>query len=566
MHRLPKIISHSLNRRKNRASATTSSRQSSDPRRLDRSYAFKNIDYDLSPSTPASSSSHASGESLRGPSRDLCGGRTSLRVDGTDGEFEFICQTYGFSGIDDFAISPEEYEAMKVRSSSASVVFSQNPEPVDYLKIEGSDLVSKNSEESRNNFDCTDRIRADAFASDVSELSKRLGDGTMINDVIYNDNVSGRNGIKGLQPQILVPPPLVCSNWDPSIEFVLESDRCVLGSERGICLDEDGEGGPNRSEQEKVIRSYVPLESCSFTTTSNDDDSSSTTTEPMLSVSPKFRHVIEDWQKGELLGRGSFGSVYEGIADDGFFFAVKEVSLLDQGDEGKQSIIQLEQEIALLRQFEHENIVRYYGTMKDASHLYIFLELVTKGSLLSLYQKYDLRAPQVSAYTRQILHGLKYLHNRNVVHRDIKCANILVESNGLVKLADFGLAKAVKLNDAKSCKGTAFWMAPEVVRSQGYGLAADIWSLGCTVLEMLTRRFPYSDFEWMSALYKIGKGERPFIPDSLPTDARDFILKCLQVDAALRPTATQLLDHPFVKRQLTSASGAASPHSFGRQF
>ncbi|KAK3002536.1 hypothetical protein RJ639_020933 [Escallonia herrerae] len=186
----------------------------------------------------------------------------------------------------------------------------------------------------------------------------------------------------------------------------------------------------------------------------------------------------------------------------GFFFAMKEVSLLDQGDQGRQSIYQLEQEIALLSQFEHENIVQYFGTDKDDAKLYIFLELVTKGSLLSLYRKYTLRDSQVSAYTRQILHGLKYLHDRNVafeeasiyalrynpserlslyalldlhlqaagrflmyalheLNLDIKCANILVDANGSVKLADFGLAKATKLNDVKSCKGTAFWMAPE---------------------------------------------------------------------------------------------------------
>ncbi|KAK2983712.1 hypothetical protein RJ640_002239 [Escallonia rubra] len=158
----------------------------------------------------------------------------------------------------------------------------------------------------------------------------------------------------------------------------------------------------------------------------------------------------------EILGGCHFG------CSDGFFFAMKEVSLLDQGDQGRQSIYQLEQEIALLSQFEHENIVQYYGTDKDDAKLYIFLELVTKGSLLSLYRKYTLRDSQVSAYTRQILHGLKYLHDRDVVHRDIKCANILVDANGSVKLADFGLAKATKLNDVKSCKGTAFWMAPEV--------------------------------------------------------------------------------------------------------
>ncbi|KAL0314252.1 UNVERIFIED_CONTAM: Mitogen-activated protein kinase kinase kinase [Sesamum angustifolium] len=227
-----------------------------------------------------------------------------------------------------------------------------------------------------------------------------------------------------------------------------------------------------------------------------------------------------------------------------------EVSLLDQRDEGKQHIIQLEQEIALLSQFEHENIVQYYGTKKDQSHLYIFLELV-KGSLLSLYQKYNLRDSQVSAYTRQILHGLKYLHDRNVLHRDIKCANILVDTNGSVKLADFGLAKATKLNDVKSCKGTALWMAPEEPR---LWLAADIWSLGCTVLEMLTRRFPYSNLEAMTALFRIGSGERPPIPDSLSSDARDFILTCLQVDPSLRPTAAQLLDHPFVKRPLASST------------
>ncbi|KAI5435906.1 Mitogen-activated protein kinase kinase kinase 1, variant 4 [Lathyrus oleraceus] len=98
----------------------------------------------------------------------------------------------------------------------------------------------------------------------------------------------------------------------------------------------------------------------------------------------------------------------------------------------------------------------------DESNLYIFIEFVTKGSLLSLYRRYKFRDSQVSAYTRQILNGLKYLHDRNIVHRDIKCANILVDANGSVKVADFGLAKAIKLNDVKSCQGTAFWMAPEV--------------------------------------------------------------------------------------------------------
>ncbi|KAG8364104.1 hypothetical protein BUALT_Bualt19G0092000 [Buddleja alternifolia] len=384
----------------------------------------------------------------------------------------------------------------------------------------------------------------------------------------------------------LAPPPVIIrsvaedtsSTWDifkafgPQDNQDLKSPRDVIShSIKEVEENKDVQRrdiDERQEEREDAVNKErgVDLESSSDSSNDeNDGDSVGLIGENDYTVSPSgsFRRNIMSWQKGDFLGSGSFGTVYEGFTDDGFFFAVKEVSLLDKGSQGQQSIYQLEQEISLLSQFQHENIVRYLGTDKADAKLYIFLELVTKGSLAKLYQKYQLRDSQVSAYTRQILSGLNYLHCRNVVHRDIKCANILVDVSGSVKLADFGLAKATKLNDIKSCKGTPFWMAPEVVnrRNHGYGRAADIWSLGCTVLEMLTGQIPYSHLEGMQALFRIGRGELPPIPNTLSRDAQDFILNCLQVNPDDRPTAAQLLEHAFVKKPHSSTfPTAVSPH------
>nr|XP_011458756.1 PREDICTED: mitogen-activated protein kinase kinase kinase 1-like [Fragaria vesca subsp. vesca] len=194
------------------------------------------------------------------------------------------------------------------------------------------------------------------------------------------------------------------------------------------------------------------------------------------------------------------------------------------------------------------------------------MELAPHGSLRKYYQTCHLSGPRVSVYTKKILLGLKYLHDQNVVHRDIKCSNILVDANRSVKLADFGLAKITKMNDIQSLQGSVFWMAPEVVNAnminQGYGLPADIWSLGCTVLETFTGRVPYHNLEWCQALFKIGKGEPPKVPDSLPKDAQDFIHKCLQVNPNDRLTAAQLLDHPFVNMPLINPTSPRLPTIF----
>ncbi|KAL6907528.1 hypothetical protein ACP4OV_002567 [Aristida adscensionis] len=557
-------------------------------RKLDRRNASKNIGYDATlfcsyPPSPAASSGAPSLAGSAACSLDLL---TSFRIGGSGdggGDLQLLCHSLGLSGPDDFAIPLADWEAHKaVRSSasaSSSPCSSSRRGPGGDPPARDSPLRHGGAEEPAQPADAEPELPAklpparDApikATERFPRLDPQPQEPTRPPDA---KRVAGEGGIKGVRPPpVLKPPPsmalpaaaLVGSSWDIVRSFAPDEKEDAPESRSGFgCARRDAE--EDEDEDAAVLLTLEELRlgetSEDFTGTSslstvNDDETSSTTTESMFYISPngRFRRKIRSWNRGMLLGSGSFGTVYEGISDEGVFFAVKEVSLYDQGSNAKQCIFQLEQEIALLSQFEHENIVQYYGTDKEDSKLYIFLELVTQGSLASLYQKYRLRDTHVSAYTRQILHGLTYLHERNIVHRDIKCANILVHANGSVKLADFGLAKEItKFNAVKSCKGTVYWMAPEVVNpKKTYGPAADIWSLGCTVLEMLTRQLPYPDLEWTQALYRIGKGEPPAIPNVLSRDARDFISQCVKPNPDDRPTAAKLLEHPFVNRSMRS--------------
>ncbi|XP_021283256.1 mitogen-activated protein kinase kinase kinase YODA-like isoform X2 [Herrania umbratica] len=300
----------------------------------------------------------------------------------------------------------------------------------------------------------------------------------------------------------------------------------------------------------------LPLPPVTIPNSSPFSHSNSAATSPSVPRSPGRAEnpVIPGsrWKKGKLLGRGTFGHVYVGFnSESGEMCAMKEVTLFSDDAKSKESTKQLMQEIALLSRLWHPNIVQYYGSEKVDDRLYIYLEYVSGGSIYKLLQEYgQLGELAIRSYTQQILCGLAYLHSKSTVHRDIKGANILVDPNGRVKLADFGMAKHIA---GQSCplsfKGSPYWLAPEVIRnSSGYNLAVDIWSLGCTVLEMATTKPPWSQYEGVAAMFKIGNSkELPPIPDYLSDEGKDFVRQCLQRNPLHRPTAVQLLDHPFVK-------------------
>jgi len=214
----------------------------------------------------------------------------------------------------------------------------------------------------------------------------------------------------------------------------------------------------------------------------------------------------------------------------------------------------LEEEVILLQQLDHPNIVRYLGTEKTEDALNIFLEYVPGGSIASLLTRFgSFKESVIKVYTKQIITGLEYLHSHGIIHRDIKGANILVDNTGLVKLADFGASKRIENivtmeSGFKSVKGTPYWMAPEVIRQEGHGRQADIWSVACTVIEMATGRPPWSQYgSQVSAMFAIAQAKGPpTIPEGLSAECKDFLYLCFNRDWRKRPTASNLLHHPFL--------------------
>ncbi|GJN02886.1 hypothetical protein PR202_ga20277 [Eleusine coracana subsp. coracana] len=241
----------------------------------------------------------------------------------------------------------------------------------------------------------------------------------------------------------------------------------------------------------------------------------------------------------------------QGYSENGQFCAIKEVQVIMDDPHSKERLKQLNQEIDMLRQLSHPNIVQYYGSELTDEALSIYLEYVSGGSIHKLLREYGpFKEPVIRNYTGQILAGLASLHGRNTVHRDIKGANILVGPNGEVKLADFGMAKHISsFAEIRSFKGSPYWMAPEVImNSKGYNLAVDIWSLGCTIIEMATARPPWHQYEGVAAIFKIANSKDiPEIPDSFSEEGKSFLQLCLKRDPASRASAAQLMDHPFVQ-------------------
>ncbi|KAH9458405.1 hypothetical protein Pst134EB_010706 [Puccinia striiformis f. sp. tritici] len=268
------------------------------------------------------------------------------------------------------------------------------------------------------------------------------------------------------------------------------------------------------------------------------------------------------WVKGKLIGCGSFGMVYLALnVTNQAMMAVKQVKIGDQSSNRplvKSALESIKLEICFLKDLEHPNIVQYLGFEETLNNCNIFLEYVEGGSIGSCVSKHGkLEQEVVKSFTKQILGGLEYLHSSNIMHRDLKADNVLVDLIGRCKISDFGISKrsneAYLTSQYTPMQGTVFSMAPEVFNQPmacRYSAKADIWSLGCLVLEMLCGSRAWTGYGSLQIIYKVGIERRqPEIPHNLLTDKfqNHFLNKCLEIEPCSRPTASRLIDHLFLE-------------------
>ncbi|KAI8139619.1 kinase-like domain-containing protein [Fennellomyces sp. T-0311] len=286
-----------------------------------------------------------------------------------------------------------------------------------------------------------------------------------------------------------------------------------------------------------------------------------------LSLKSKDGTPSSQFQLGNCIGKGQFGSVYKALdLATGEIVAVKRLKV---GEDGMldQEIMASQQEVGLLRTLSHMNVISYLGFVRSKNHINIVLEQVDciNGSLMSTLKAFGAFPEKlVASFCVKILNGLEYLHTNSVVHCDLKAANILTTKTGDVKLSDFGVSLNLKIKeniDDADISGTPNWMAPEVIELKGTTPKSDIWSLGCTLIELATGKPPYAHLIAMSAMFRIVEDEYPPLPETISDDMRDFLMCCFQKDPENRPSASQLKDHPWIikhKQQCPSLSSQQS--------
>ncbi|XP_035798452.1 mitogen-activated protein kinase kinase kinase kinase 2 isoform X3 [Amphiprion ocellaris] len=274
-------------------------------------------------------------------------------------------------------------------------------------------------------------------------------------------------------------------------------------------------------------------------------------------IGVSFLNPLDDYELIHRIGCGTYGEVFKARNIRTSELAAIKIVKLDPGDD----ITSIQQEITMMKECKHKNIVAYFGSYHRNTKLWICMEFCGGGSLQDIYHVTGpLKEKQIAFVCRETLQGLYHLHETGKMHRDIKGANILLTERGDVKLADFGVAAEISASVAKrkSFIGTPYWMAPEVAaveKKGGYNHLCDIWAAGITAIELAELQPPMFDLHPMRALMLMSKSsfQPPRLKDKTKWSAsfQSFVKMALIKNPRKRPSAETLLQHPFVTQLLT---------------
>ncbi|KAF2262067.1 Pkinase-domain-containing protein [Lojkania enalia] len=295
-------------------------------------------------------------------------------------------------------------------------------------------------------------------------------------------------------------------------------------------------------------------------------------------VMAKLREVVskdrplDSYNKQKKIGQGASGSVYVARIREGATSPMARRLLQENGPRAQVAIKQMDlrnqprkelivNEIIVMKDSKHPNIVNFLDAFlqEEQSELWVVMEFMEGGALTDIIDNNpSISEDQIATICLETCKGLEHLHNQNIIHRDIKSDNVLLDGRGNVKITDFGFC--AKLTEQRSKRatmvGTPYWMAPEVVKQKEYGNKVDIWSLGIMAIEMIESEPPYLNEEPLKALYLIATNGTPRLkkPDKLSKELKAFLSVCLCVDVKSRASASELMSHDFLKSGCSLAS------------